>query len=585
MLPFARPFVGTMVAVVVLGVASTALGGLGIGLFIPFVHSVDGAAFQGVDQSRVVQALASLFDGVPPERRLVVVAAAMFATVVVKAGLGYVYDTTFGWLDQRVGHRIRTAAFDQLFVMDYGAIEKADHGELLNTLASETWRTAEALRLVIWAASAVIATALYVAFLLALSWTLTVLTLASLAVIAGLVRLLNRPLQTYAEVAAVAKERLMARTLEGLGAVAPIRAFGREAYESDRFDRVSDQVSRTFFRLGLLGGVVGPVYQVLSAVLLVAVLLLGVRSAADLPVLFVFVAVLYRLQPMVQGLDGTRVQLVTLAPVVRRVMDLLDHEATAPSGTRTFDRLDEGLRFEGVRFRYDPAWPDALAGATFDVPARRTTAIAGPSGAGKSTVLKLLLRLYEPDAGRVLADGVPLDELDVAWWRRRLAVVSQEVHLFNASVSDNIAYGREGATETEVREAARRAHADGFIRALADGYDTPLGDRGARLSGGQRQRLALARAFVRDPEIVLLDEATNALDALTEQVVADAIDEFGRDRTVVVVAHQLATVARADHVVVLNEGRVVEAGSFEDLAASGGLLARMYGVRRRSVSP
>ena len=575
-LPFAWSFAGPVAGVVALGVVSTLLGGLGVGLFIPFVHSVDGAAFGGSESSRLAAALADLFDGVPPERRLAVVAAAMFGTAVVKAAIGYAHDMTFGWLDARVGHRIRTAAFDRLLNVEYGVIDKADHGELLNTLAAETWRAAEALRLVIWSAGAAIATALYVAFLLALSWPLTLLTLTALGAIAGLVRLLNRPIQTLAEASTVARERLMARTLEGLGAVLPIRTFGREAYERGRFADASDRVSRSFVRLGLVGGVVGPVYQVSSAALLVAVLLLGVRSAADLPVLFVFVAVLFRLQPMVQGLDGTRVQLVALAPVVRRVLAWLDQAPPRPSGTAAFGGLREGIRFEGVRFGYGRNGAPALRGVTFEIPAGRTTALAGPSGAGKSTVLKLLLRLYAPDAGRVVIDGTPLDAFDAASWRSRLAVVSQEVYLFNASVWDNIAYGREGATDAEVREAARRAHADAFIEALPDGYDTPLGERGARLSGGQRQRLALARAFVRDPDVVLLDEATTALDGLTEQVVAEALDTFGRGRTVVVVAHHLATVARADHVVVLDGGAVVEAGPFDALVERGGLLSRLH---------
>ena len=580
MLPFARPHKLAAVGIVGLGVVSTLLGGLSVGLFIPFVHSVDGTAFGGGSPSRAVAALASLFDAVPAERRLPTVALAMFGTVALKAAVGYAYDVGFGWLDARVGHGIRTAAFDRVLRVDYGLVEKAEHGRLLNTLASETWRTAEAVRLAIWSVSGLIATALYVAFLLALSWPLTVLTLTALAVIAGLVRLLNRPLQAYAEVATAARERLMARTLEGLAASLPIRAFGRETYERDRYADASDHVSRAFVRLGVLGGVVGPVYQVLSAVLLVAVLLLGVRSAADLPVLFVFVAVLYRLQPMVQGLDGTRVQLVTLAPVVQRVIDLLDEPPARASGDRPFRGLREGIRFEDVRFGYDPAWAPALRGVTFEAPAGRTTAVAGPSGAGKSTVLKLLLRLYEPDGGRVTVDGVALDAFEVGSWRGRLAVVSQEVYLFNASVRDNIAYGREGATDADVHEAARRAHADAFIRELEDGYDTVLGERGTRLSGGQRQRLALARALVRDPEVVLLDEATNALDALTERLIVEALDEFGQDRTVIVVAHQLSTVARADHVVVLDGGRVADAGRFDDLVAGGGLLARMYDAQQ-----
>ena len=581
--PFARPFLPSAAAVVVLGVVSSLLEGVGIGLFIPFVHSVDLEAFSAEGQGRVVEALASLFDAVPAERRLAVVVGAMLAVVVAKAAVGYGYGAAFGWLDARVNHRVRTSVFDRLLAADYGALERVDHGPLLNTLAGETWRTAEAVRLVVWAASAAVTTVLFASFLVALSWRLTLLTLVALGGIALVVRLLNGPVHRRAEQATAAKEQLTERMLDGVRAGVAIRTFGREAYERERFARASDLVSRTFYRLSLLSAVLGPAYQVLTAVLFVAVLLIGVRSAADLPVLFVFVAVLYRLQPMVQGLDGTRLGLVALGPVVRRVLDVLAMEGASPSGRLPARGVREGIRFEGVRFAYPSGGEPVLRGATFDVPAGRTTALVGPSGAGKTTVLKLLLRLYDPDAGRITVDGVPLGGLDVAAWRARLAIVDQDVYLFNASVRENIAYGREGATDAEVEAAARRAHADGFIRGLPEGYDTVLGDRGGRLSGGQRQRIALARAFVRDPDVVLLDEATNALDALTEHVVAEAIDEFGRDRTVLVIAHHLSTVARADHVVVLDGGGVVEAGPFEAVLEAGGVLSKMYRAQQPAV--
>ena len=298
-----------------------------------------------------------------------------------------------------------------------------------------------------------------------------------------------------------------------------------------------------------------------------------------------FVFVLYRLKPRIQGIDNLRLQLISLGAAVKDVHALLD-PADKPytrSGSVPHDGIEAGVRFERVTFRYAPGDRPALDDVTLAFPAGRTTALVGPSGAGKSTVVKLLFRLYDPDDGAITVDGRPLPALDLADWRGRAAMVSQDVYLFDGTVGENVAYGREGATEAEVEAAARAAHADGFIRQLAAGYDTPVGDRGVRLSGGQRQRIALARAVVRDPDLLLLDEATNALDTVSEHVVQEALESFSRGRTTVVIAHRLSTIEKADHIVVLDGGRVAEEGTLADLVARGGIFAEMYRLQYQSV--
>jgi ABC-type multidrug transport system fused ATPase/permease subunit len=238
------------------------------------------------------------------------------------------------------------------------------------------------------------------------------------------------------------------------------------------------------------------------------------------------------------------------------------------------------IRLENVRFRYDEAESDVLRGLSLDIPVGATTAIVGPSGAGKSTLIDLLGRFRDPTAGRILVDGADLRELDLAAWRARLSIMSQDVFLFDASVRENVLYGRPEATEGELMEAARIAHADAFIAALPQGWDTRVGDRGGRLSGGQRQRIALARAILRDPELFLLDEATNALDAETERAFQDALAAFGHGRTMVVVAHRLSTIEAADQIVLVDAGVVVESGAFAELVARRGRFWRLYEAQR-----
>jgi subfamily B ATP-binding cassette protein MsbA len=245
--------------------------------------------------------------------------------------------------------------------------------------------------------------------------------------------------------------------------------------------------------------------------------------------------------------------------------------------------LKREVRFDGVSFRYGEDGLPALDNITLTIRRGTMLAVVGRSGAGKSTLLDLLLRFRQPRRGRILVDGTSLAEFDVASWRAHIGVVSQDPYIFDDTIRDNILYGRRAATDAEVAEAARLAHADGFIADLPLGYDTIVGGRGVRLSGGQRQRLALARALVRQPDILILDEATNALDSLTEQAFQEALAEFAVERTVIVVAHRFSTIERADHIVVLDRGRICEQASLAGLLEADGLFAQMH--RHQGLGP
>jgi len=309
-----------------------------------------------------------------------------------------------------------------------------------------------------------------------------------------------------------------------------------------------------------------------------SLLLLGGRSTGVLPSMVTFVLALKRLNAHLSGLALIANQLADNSAKINRLDQILSpagkqfrHQSGVP-----FRKLNRDIRFEGVNLRYSPDLPLALADNSFTLPKGQMVALVGPSGAGKSSVADLLTGLYAPSSGQIWIDDTSLEDLELSSWQQRLGVVSQDTFLFNATIAENIAFGTPGATRTQIQAACHAAQAWNFIESLPQGYETMVGERGYRLSGGQRQRLSLARAILRDPEVLILDEATSALDSHSEMLVQEAIERFELNHTVLVIAHRLSTIVRADQILVLDRGCVVERGNHAGLLAHGGMYAKLW---------
>jgi ATP-binding cassette, subfamily B, bacterial MsbA len=561
---------------ILLGLAAALSEGFSISLIIPLLSS--GAE---PTQQNAKHWFLRMFSDFSGEQRVLIISICFLVGVALKNALSYAYGMFSLWLNAAMSHRIRSGILEQVLNVSQLYLDSQQAGKLINTLGTETWRMASGLSTLAEMLINLCVVLIFGGLLLAISLKLTLICAVFFIFVSLVTMIIGRRVKRLGKEAVEANQVFTHRMLEIFNGLRLIRLFGRETFEQDRFDQASHSVRKTFFRVDRWSSMVSPLSEVLAAIFFVTLLVIAMKNPAELGTTLVFLVLLYRLHSRIKSLDSQRVVLESLAGSVEDVRSLLDPTGKPflRSGDRRLTSLTPGIRFEDVSLAYDTATDHALKDVGLIIPSGQTTALVGSSGAGKSSVASLICRLYDPTSGRVTVAGCDLRELDLAWWRSQIAVVSQDVHLFNTSVAENIAYGKSGAGRHDILEAAKRAHASQFIEALPESYETTLGERGLRLSGGQRQRIALARALIRDPEILILDEATNALDLISEHLVQDALEAFAAGRTVIVIAHRISTIEHADQVVVLDAGRVLEQGKVQDLVMSGGYFSKLYALQ------
>jgi len=375
-----------------------------------------------------------------------------------------------------------------------------------------------------------------------------------------------------------------ARIEEAVGGIRVVKAFANEAHERALFAADNARYQRTkldAYRIMAVSQTLNYLgMRLVQVVVMLAGALLIVRgdiSVGDFVAFLLLVGVFYR------PLDKINAVIETYPRGIAGFRSYLDLLATEPDvtdrpGARPAGKLRGEVRFEGVGFGYTPDRP-LLRNLDLAIEAGRTVALVGPTGAGKTTICSLLPRFYDVTAGRITIDGIDIRDMTLASLRGNIGIVQQDVFLFAGTVRENIAYGRLGATETEIREASRRARLDDVIADLPEGMDTVIGERGVKLSGGQKQRLAIARIFLKNPPILILDEATSALDTVTEIAIQRSLAELAAGRTTLVIAHRLATIRNADRILVVTEQGIVEQGSHRDLLAAGGVYQRLHAAQ------
>ena len=509
----------------------------------------------------------------------------ILALVVVRGSAEYVASYGINWVGNKLVMDLRQAMFDKLLTLPNSVYDDRATGNLISKLTYDVTQ--------VTAAGTSVLTALFkdslsllglLAWLLWLNWKLTLLALVMAPLIVGVVRLISVRLRNSSRAVQQAMGDVTQVLQETIDGHKVVKLFGGQRYEAARFAEQANRVRRFMMKQATAAAASVPVVQFLAGIALATIVYLATQqsSANEITVgeFVSFVTAMLMLTAPLKRITGVNEPLQRGLAAAESVFELIDQEGESDPGRAAIARARGEIRFDDVSFSYIDAKRLALDAITLTVNPGETVALVGASGSGKSTFANLVPRFYRPTRGRILLDGHDLETLTLASLRANIALVSQDVVLFNDSVAANIAYGAmRDTSEVDIVAAAEAAHAMEFIRHMPQGLQTLVGENGVKLSGGQRQRLAIARALLKNAPVLILDEATSALDSESERQVQAALEALIQGRTTIVIAHRLSTIENAGRIVVLDQGRIAEIGNHGELLAAEGMYARLYRIQ------
>lgn len=505
------------------------------------------------------------------------------ALQALMAATSYVNSISSAVMGSRMGTEITGKLNDRVLSLSFGCASRYRVGDLLNYVGSGGGTVQKEISLANGLLMNSLQLLIYLAILVAISPWLLLVAMAMAAAMQTVQKVLLPRIRRNSREQQVVNVELSSHQNEQIQGLRLLHSMGQLESSRTKLKMLLNESRRLSIRQSKLSNLVQPISNMLPIISIAVIASLSLlvfkdRSSGVLPSLVTFIIALQRLNQRVGSLTGLATSYAANSANVERLNDILrdDDKQFIRSGGAPFTDLKKGIQLENVSLRYAPDLPEALSCIQLSIERGQTVALVGSSGAGKSSIADLLTGLYEPTEGRILIDGIDFRDLNLSTWQQRLGVVSQDTFLFNASIASNIGFGVDNVTLEDIKSAAAKAQAAGFIAKMPEGYDTKIGERGYRLSGGQRQRISLARAILRKPELLILDEATSALDSQSERLVQQAIEQFERNHTVLVIAHRLSTIVNADVICVMAEGKILERGRHHELLSQSGLYAKLW---------
>ncbi|MBL4700549.1 MAG: ABC transporter ATP-binding protein [Phycisphaeraceae bacterium] len=552
--------------------------GASISLLIPILETMGGGS--SLANIPVIGKVTIIFDQYSPSIRLQFLAGAMFVVITARALFLYLASFLAATIPVRMRFELITSLYKDFLATNISYIHNRDAGVLINNIMSQTTRVSTVVGSFTALAVNLLVVSVYVSIMLLISWKLTIASIAFMYALSLAVRrFINPSIRMRGELLTRLTEDAHQLMYESINGFKQIVLSSAQPLMSNKFaDIAQSELNARCGQERLQQGIF-PVLTIGSGGLICGLIILSsLGYELEISAVIMFTFVLFRLLSPVSTINSLSAAIQCDIHAFSEI-DIFHKEllnCRQATGQLPFHGLEDMISFDNVSFNYASTQASVLKNISFSIPKRSMVAIVGPSGAGKSTIINLLAKFYDPSGGHIRIDGIPLNDLDLNMWHKRIGLVSQDITLFNDTIGNNISFAQDDATQENIQAAAKLAEVDEFVQnELPDGYDTSVGDRGVRLSGGQQQRLSLARAVLSKPDLIILDEATSHLDSITEKAIQRTINTLRKTSTILVIAHRLSTIRHADTIVVINKGQVVATGNHDDLVKNNELYKTM----------
>jgi subfamily B ATP-binding cassette protein MsbA len=569
---------------IISGVANAIFNSVGVTLAIPIILSILDPSLLPVERLPSILSLPlMLFNGFSSDVKNILMAIAIFLIIVLRNTTNILNIIVNSLLVKKLTNSLKIDIFKILFSVDIDFFHTHNIGELVSSLNIESFKTGSSIKSFLDLFRTAINVFIFLVILIYISWQITIIAMAFLLLLSWRNKFFRQKAKKIGEKQKEISQAYNQNIIEKFTGIRLVKSFSQEKQEYSKLCELVEETEKMELKAQYTYIFIQPIDEILGVLIILIIVLIGKYFLWDYPealatTLLTYLVILFRTLPLVSTINQQRTTLANQSSAVEVIDRLLNtkDKPFLPQGTKKYSSLEKGITFEKVSFKY-PNFPNlVLQDINLFIPKNKITALVGASGSGKSTLGDLFARFYDPIEGKIFFDDTNYQDFELDSIRKKMAIVSQDTFLFNDTVKNNICYGLEKVSFEDIIQATKYANAYNFIMELPQQFDTKIGDRGVILSGGQKQLLAIARAILRNPELLLLDEATSALDTVSEKIVQQALDKLCVNRTTLVIAHRLSTIQNADQIVVLDQGKIQEMGTHQELLACNGSYQKLY---------